>query len=61
MDQLEDLVKAGGVERLLFDSNYPYMETHLAVGRLVNSEFSMENKQRIAGKNIKKLFEDIGF
>ena len=61
MDQLEDLVGVGGGKRLLFDSNFPYLETHLAVGRILQSGLSLEDKQRIAGKNIKKLFEDIRF
>ena len=61
MDQLEDLVGAGGEKRLLFDSNFPYLETHLAVGRLLNSGLSLENKSRIAGLNIKDLFKRIEF
>ena len=61
MDQLEDLVAVGGGERLLFDSNFPYLETHLSVGRITNSGLSMENKKRIAGLNMKKLFNDIEF
>jgi hypothetical protein len=61
MDQLEDLAGAGGEKRLLFDSNFPYLETHLSVGRITSSGLSMENKQRIAGLNMKKLFNDIEF
>ncbi|MES0341400.1 MAG: hypothetical protein ABUK08_03700 [Candidatus Humimicrobiaceae bacterium] len=61
MDQLEDLVDAGGEKRLLFDSNFPYLETHLSVGRLINAGLSLENKNRIAGLNIKNIFEEIKF
>ncbi len=61
MDQLEDLVGAGGEKRLLFDSNFPYLETHLSVGRIVSSGLSLENKSRIAGLNIKDLFKGIEF
>lgn len=61
MNQLEDMVDAGGEERLVFDSNFPYLETHLAVGRLINSGLSLENKCRIAGLNIKNIFKEIEF
>jgi len=61
MDQLEDLADVGGEKRLLFDSNFPYLETHLSVGRIVSSGLSLENKKRIAGLNIKDLFERIIF
>ncbi len=61
MEQIEDLVDAGGGERLLFDSNFPYLETHLSVGRINSSGLSLESKNRIAGLNIKNIFGEIEF
>ena len=59
IDQIEDLVSIGGPDRLLFDSYFPYYETHLSVGRLVNSSISKKNKEKIAGLNIQNIFKQI--
>ncbi len=59
IDQIEDLAGIGGADRLLFDSNFPYYEPHLSVGRLINSSLSKENKEEIAGLNIQNIFKEI--
>ncbi len=59
MNQIEDLVHIGGPDRLLFDSYFPYYETHLSVGRLENSSISNEDKKKIAGLNIQNIFKQI--
>jgi len=59
IDQIEDLTGISGADRLLFDSNFPYYETHLSVGRLINSSISKENKEKISNLNIQNIFKGI--
>jgi hypothetical protein len=59
MDQIEDLAGIGGADRLLFDSNFPYYEPHLSIGRLINSSVSKENKGKISNLNIQNMFKRI--
>lgn len=59
IDQIEDLARIGGADRLLFDSNFPYYETHLSIGRLTNSSLAKEDKGKIANLNIQNIFKGI--
>ncbi len=59
MDQIEDLVGAGGEDRLLFSTNFPYYMPHLSIGRLAHSSISKENKKKIARSNIERIFKGI--
>jgi len=59
MNQVEDIVEAGGAGRLLFSTNFPYYEPHLSIGRLVYSSIGKDDKRKIASSNIERIFREI--
>ena len=59
MNQIEDLVKIASSKRLVFDTYYPYYDTELSVGRLINATITRNDKKRIASLNIENIFKNI--
>lgn len=57
--QIENLVSCTGKERLLFDSYSPYQDIGLSAQRIEEAELKKDEKEAIAGKNIKKLISNI--
>lgn len=59
VNQIENIAGFGGPDRLVFDSYFPYYETFLSVERIVESDLKDEQKRKIAGLNIKRIFDGI--
>ncbi len=61
VNQIENIVKSTSSKKILFDTYYPYMEINLSVKRLIYSSLPLEDKKRIAYKNIEEIIGKIEF
>lgn len=59
INQIEDLSKIAGSNRLIFDSYFPYYSASLSMERILNSSLDHVEKENIASLNIKRIFESI--
>lgn len=59
VNQIEELSKACNSDRLIFDSNFPFYKTEVSVERINNAFLSVEDKRKISGLNINKIFSNI--
>ena len=59
LNQIEDLATTAGSGRLIFDTYFPYYDTHLSVYRLLSSNLDEFDVKKIAKLNILKIFENI--
>jgi uncharacterized protein len=59
VNQIEDLVKKFGSNRLIFGTNYPVLEVEFSVGRILLSDLKESEKRDICSANIKTILDDI--
>jgi hypothetical protein len=60
-NQIEDIVKNGGEDRLVFDTYYPHYEAFVSTDRIMEADISSYQKEKIAQGNIKKILHGIEF
>jgi hypothetical protein len=58
---IEETVKYFGAHRILFGSRTPFIDTGVAVGRIVYSGLDKADRQKVAYGNIEKLVENINY
>ena len=58
-NQIEDLAKFGGADRLIFGSYQPFFDDSLAVSRIINSGLDLKDKNKIALLNFKNIIDNI--
>ncbi len=61
INQIENLVGKTSSKKILFDTYFPYLEVNLAVKRLLLSSLKLQDKERIAHKNIEEIIQRIEF
>jgi len=59
-NQIEIISERAGSHKIIFDSYYPFRDTALFTGRLLNAFLSEEEKQNIASNNIKNVVNPYG-
>jgi hypothetical protein len=59
INQIENLIENTSPGKIIFDTYFPYFEIDLSVKRITLSYLEIEDKKRIAYKNIKKIIEEI--
>jgi predicted TIM-barrel fold metal-dependent hydrolase len=57
--ELDDIVKNFGAQRLLFGSCFPYLDPNAAIMLITHGDFSRDDKEMIAHKNLENLIEGI--
>lgn len=55
---IEGIVKNFGSGRILFGSRMPFMEGGVSLGRVIYSDIKQEDRENIAGRNIKRLLQN---
>lgn len=52
---IEQLVREGGADRVLFGSDLPLMDPRSQIGKVITADLSDEDKRRVLGENAKRL------
>ena len=54
---IEELVREGGAERVLYGSDLPLMDPRSQIGKIITADISDEDKRRILGENARRLLK----
>jgi len=60
LNQIEDIVKMGGENRLIFDSYYPFYEPFITINRILEADLFLHQIKKIANQNFKTILSKIG-
>lgn len=55
---IEEVVNHFGSERILFGTRMPFIEAGVSIGRVLYSDISLDSKENIAGRNIRRLLQN---
>ena len=56
---IETIVKNFGAKRLIFGTNMPYFYIPVSISALQYAELTLEEKQLIAGDNLRNLLREV--